>query len=406
MKRMKKILSTILALTMVMSMNLMVSAAGSTPTVATHSTTEAGITDITVNGTEAYYETDSNGSTSYIRAKLPDGSKWSDLQNAEIVVNVADSATKVSGTDITFTQSGTKATATADLLNKAYNVTIGSKDYVLAAGFDGKIALETDDAAGVTSFALSQYVVSDVDIYGTVVQADCMGNAYYDSQTTKRTDPNVSYYITGTVEGSIASKNAVKATLGLKSGASVSGCASASGSSYILNLTSSDPVMKVTNGSTEKSYHIFLTETGVETITVDYGFDFGELEDYKDKDFYSGVKAKADEIAADATIYFNGADESHGTIEVPKGSTVMDVLEMFTNQMGYEDATEGSTYTESINGLAAFDGGSMSGWMYSDSAEGWSKSCNIPMVGGADYVLTDGARITWFYTCDYTIYWH
>ena len=75
-------------------------------------------------------------------------------------------------------------------------------------------------------------------------------------------------------------------------------------------------------------------------------------------------------------------------------------------QMGYEDATEGSTYIESINGLAAFDGGSMSGWMYSDSAEGWSKSCNIPMVGGADYVLTDGARITWFYTCDYTIYWH
>ena len=87
------------------------------------------------------------------------------------------------------------------------------KDYVLAAGFDGKIALETDDAAGVTSFALSQYVVSDVDIYGTVVQADCMGNAYYDSQTTKWTDPNVSYYITGTVEGSIASKNAVKATV-------------------------------------------------------------------------------------------------------------------------------------------------------------------------------------------------
>ena len=29
----------------------------------------------------------------------------------------------------------------------------------------------------------------------------------------------------------------------------------------------------------------------------------------------------------------------------------MDVLEMFTNQMGYEDATEGSTYIESINGL-------------------------------------------------------
>lgn len=44
--------------------------------------------------------------------------------------------------------------------------------------------------------------------------------------------------------------------------------------------------------------------------------------------------------------------------------------------------------------------------MYTDSANGWSTTCNIPNVGAADYTLTDGARITWFYTTNYGVYWH
>lgn len=408
MNKFKKLMAFVLTLTMVLSMNLMVSASGARPTSSSTVTRPATVNSITIAGTTAKYQKDNNtGDTIYIRAALKDGSRWSDLKNATVSIQLKNASTEVSCSDgVTFTKSGTTATATnVNLINKAYDLTIGSDTYVLAAGFNGKISLETNDSLAVKSMTLTDFPKADVSIYGVVVQSPYMGNSYYDDETTKWTDPNVSYYVKAEVPGTIEDRSSVEASLTLASGASASGCATGSGSSYRLNLTASDPIMTVTNGGSSRQYHMFVSELPM--ITVDFGFNFGELELHKDESYYADVKAQADVIAEDAAECFGGTKaDPHGTIQVPSGTSVMDVLEEFTNAKGYPDATTGSTYIASINGLGEFDGGSMSGWMYSDSAEGWSTTCNIPMVGAADYTLTDGARITWFYTCDYGIYWN
>ena len=52
-----------------------------------------------------------------------------------------------------------------------------------------------------------------------------------------------------------------------------------------------------------------------------------------------------------------------------------------------------STYVSSINGLAEFDCGSGSGWMYSVDGVYPNKACG-------KYTLSGGERIVWVYTCD------
>ena len=136
-----------------------------------------------------------------------------------------------------------------------------------------------------------------------------------------------------------------------------------------------------------------------------FGFDFSEL---KGTEWYTGnVKTKADQIAAAAATYFGGTSaQPWGTIRVDPNTSAMTVLQQFMQSAGYSEYDPSSTYVASINGLAAFATTGTDGWMYTDSAGGWSTSCNIPNVGAADYTLTDGARITWFYTTNYGIYWH
>lgn len=81
------------------------------------------------------------------------------------------------------------------------------------------------------------------------------------------------------------------------------------------------------------------------------------------------------------------------TVSVPKNSTVKYLTEMILNNENIEYVTSG-VYISEIKGLAEFDNGDNSGWMY---------RCNgyIGDYGYADKKLSDGDVIRWFYTDDY-----
>ena len=175
-----------------------------------------------------------------------------------------------------------------------------------------------------------------------------------------------------------------------------------------MNLSVTTPALTVTANGNTRTYVMmvaFASENPDGRISVTFGFDFSEL---KGTEWYTGtVKTKADQIAASAATYFGGTPaQPWGTIRVDPNTSAMTVLQQFMQSAGYSEYDPSSTYVASINGLAAFNTTGTDGWMYTDSANGWSTTCNIPNVGAADYTLTDGARITWFYTTNYGIYWH
>lgn len=77
-----------------------------------------------------------------------------------------------------------------------------------------------------------------------------------------------------------------------------------------------------------------------------------------------------------------------GTLTLAEGSTVYDAL----CALGVS-VSGTSTYVSAIGGLAEFDCGSGSGWMYSVDGVYPNKACG-------KYVLSDGESIVWVYTCD------
>ena len=81
-----------------------------------------------------------------------------------------------------------------------------------------------------------------------------------------------------------------------------------------------------------------------------------------------------------------------------KGDTVYDVLDRAVrhNKIQMEciySQNYGSVYVQGINHLYEFSCGELSGWMY--SVNGW-----FPNYGCSKYVLNNGDRIEWVYTCD------
>lgn len=87
------------------------------------------------------------------------------------------------------------------------------------------------------------------------------------------------------------------------------------------------------------------------------------------------------------------------TVKVKAGSSVFDVLCNVTkaNKVHLEytfTPAYKSYYIEGIGNLYAFDGGELSGWMYSVNGE-------FPEYGCSSYTVKDGDVIKWLYTCDY-----
>ncbi|MDO5118222.1 MAG: DUF4430 domain-containing protein [Eggerthellaceae bacterium] len=77
------------------------------------------------------------------------------------------------------------------------------------------------------------------------------------------------------------------------------------------------------------------------------------------------------------------------TVELNEGATVYDALIATGLSFGGN-----SEYVRSINGLAEFDAGKTSGWMYSVNG-------NVPMTPCGGYTLSAGDNVRWYYVTNY-----
>lgn len=86
---------------------------------------------------------------------------------------------------------------------------------------------------------------------------------------------------------------------------------------------------------------------------------------------------------------------SETSYKADSGSTVLDVFEKALSEAGFSWKNDGGNYISEINGLAQFDNGSLSGWMYLYNGK-------YSSLGIAEQTLKNGDRIIFHYTDDYT----
>ena len=92
-------------------------------------------------------------------------------------------------------------------------------------------------------------------------------------------------------------------------------------------------------------------------------------------------------ISVDASIV--GAGSSSATVSLKRGASVYDALRATGVSMNAYN-TQYGIYVASIGGLAEKEHGSTSGWMYSVNG-------TVPMTSCANYRLSDGDVIRWYY---------
>lgn len=434
MKVAKKLVSLFLALVMVLSLSTIAMATGNNKPVATQATSRPStIQSVTIDGTAAVYQVDGYGNPNsptydnsqvFIRATLPAVTIEENLKSLEVKINMSGSSRITGGTlqsAGTWTVTGTTNrvyTATGvNFLNESYTIVVGGKTYILAAGINdnnqAQMAIDSTDPLAISNVKFNSATTA-ASVYRVTVQNPCMGNPYFvgNTNTTENGWTFCNYYISATNVPAASNTAAVSTTLTKNAAATLGGNVSnVSGMTDVtasMNLSVTTPALTVTANGNTRTYVMmvaFASENPDGRISVTFGFDFSEL---KGTEWYTGtVKTKADQIAAAAATYFGGTSaQPWGTIRVDPNTSAMTVLQQFMQSAGYSEYDPSSTYVASINGLAAFNTTGRDGWMYTDSANGWSTTCNIPNVGAADYTLTDGARITWFYTTNYDIYWH
>ena len=403
---MKKPLSLLLAVVMILSLCTVAFAADTTatvtptlPTGSTLVTSIFGITSITINGDTAVYHTDSNGVT-YIRAiDNPDsngngGTEWA-LKKATVVIN-RTTGTTVTSTDISFTSTPVRLTATnVNLFNTTHELVIGGQTYVLAAGLpSGDVAVAAADPLAVSNVTIGGATGT---VSATNVQNPYIGNA---AKSGGKGWTFITYKIDATMATAPTSRSNVAASLTTATGATVSGCYTGSA----MDLSAASPKMVVTNNGASRTYYVFATDSN--TFKVSYGIDFTEA---KKSSAYTGtVKTAVDKLQGEAAAFFGG--KGYGTITVTKGQTAMDIMRQFALAYGYgEEVPEGCTYMATLNGLGTSTFGSTSGWMYTDAPnwddaatnEAFYEDWNTPPVGAADYTLTSSSKICWFICTNY-----
>lgn len=453
MKAAKKLVSLFLALVMVLSLSTIAMADGNNKPVVAKTLEEnerpTTISSVTIGGIAAEFQVDGYGTDAnpnpdpdhanydesqiFIRATLPADTVEETLKSLTVVINMNGRSTVSDGTltDVSGWSDNEETphvytAPNVDFLNKFYTIIVDDTTYILAAGIDdddqAQKAIPSTDPLAISNVKFNGTTTA-ANVYRVTVQNPCMGNPYFVGNTNAAENgwTFCNYYISATNVPATDNTAAVPVTFTKNASATLSGKISdisgtTSGTTTAVtakvDLRSNDDdadnlALKVTANNNTRTYVMmvaFASENPDGKISVTFGFDFSEL---KGTTWYTGdVKTKADQIATAASAYFGGTvDQPWGTIRVDPNTSAMTVLQRFMQSAGYSEYDPSSTYVASINGLAAFDTTGADGWMYTDSANGWSTTCNIPNVGAADYTLTDGARITWFFTTNYGIYW-
>lgn len=392
-KTCNKVLAFVLALAMALSVSVVAFASETTaPTSSTTVTSLDGIASVTVEGVDAYYQYDNNtgSDVKYIRAKLGATKTWEDLQSARVAITTTGAVPTVAGATAT-SSTGNEYIYTLNLLNTRYAVTVGSNTYYLAAGFEGTIAISSTDPLAITAATLG--TDSTLNIYGSVVQNNYMGNTYYVNNSTNWTNTIVAYYVSGTytwagVKTSVdASFTTNDATLG---GDYSNGTINLNGLAYVT----------VTKNGQTRSYTVTAvvnSATSFEVTASTYAINFEEL---NESEYGTQFATNVTQIEDALESYYN-----EGKV-FSASASVMDVMKDFISYATENNFfTAGTTscsdtYLATLDGLGEFSAGQMSGWCYMDGA--YTPTCSVPMIGAADYPLGNAALFTWFLTVDYT----
>lgn len=396
-KTCNKLLAFVLALAMALSVSVVAFASETTaPTSSTTVTALDGIASVNVEGVDAYYQYDDNtgSSVKYIRAKLGATKTWENLQSARVAITTTGAVPTVAGATAT-SSTGNEYIYTLNLLNTRYAVTVGSNTYYLAAGFEKNIALSANDVDPL-AITVSQLGSSTtgINVYGSVVQNNYMGNTYYVNNGTNWTDTNVAYYISGTYTWR-GNSTSVTANIGKNAAATLGGNYSTNGT---IDLTVDRPTVTVTYNGQTRSYFVNAvldTTTSFRVSASTYAINFDEL---NNSEYADEFETNVAQIETALNAYY-----AKGKVFAATDS-VMDVMKDFISfaQSTYFSGTTNcsDTYLATLNGLGEFSAGQMSGWCYMDGA--YTPTCKVPMVGAADYALGNAPLFTWFLTVDYT----
>lgn len=395
-KTCNKLLAFVLALAMALSVSVVAFASETTaPTSSTTVTALDGIASVNVEGVDAYYQYDDNtgSSVKYIRAKLGATKTWENLQSARVAITTTGAVPTVAGATAT-SSTGNEYIYTLNLLNTRYAVTVGSNTYYLAAGFEKNIALSANDVDPL-AITVSQLGSSTtgINVYGSVVQNNYMGNTYYVNNGTNWTDTNVAYYISGTYTW-LGDSTSVTANIGKNTAATLGG----NYSSGTIDLTVNRPTVTVAYNGQTRSYIVTAvldTTTSFRVSASTYAINFDEL---NNSEYADEFETNVAQIESALNAYY-----AKGKVFAATDS-VMDVMKDFISfaQGTYFNGTTNcsDTYLATLNGLGEFSAGQMSGWCYMDGA--YTPTCKVPMVGAADYALGNASLFTWFLTVDYT----
>lgn len=396
-KTCNKLLAFVLALAMALSVSVVAFASETTaPTSSTTVTALDGIASVNVEGVDAYYQYDDNtgSSVKYIRAKLGATKTWENLQSARVAITTTGAVPTVAGATAT-SSTGNEYIYTLNLLNTRYAVTVGSNTYYLAAGFEKNIALSANDVDPL-AITVSQLGSSTtgINVYGSVVQNNYMGNTYYVNNGTNWTDTNVAYYISGTYTW-LGDSTSVTANISKNAAATLGGNYSTNGT---IDLTVDRPTVTVTYNGQTRSYFVNAvldTTTSFRVSASTYAINFDEL---NNSEYADEFETNVAQIESALNAYY-----AKGKVFAATDS-VMDVMKDFISfaQSTYFSGTTNcsDTYLATLNGLGEFSAGQMSGWCYMDGA--YTPTCKVPMVGAADYALGNASLFTWFLTVDYT----